>query len=612
MAKHGESELIDNFIMELQPYLALIDQAVEELARPAPDPQVVSQATESLAIIRDASGVLAFAGLVALARALEDTIEDLLDSVTPDPDQKLVRARALSVGIHRYMDALADGHDTDELVSRVLAPFEAPFEELATEVVAEPHVVPVTASELDSSDFVSGEADPELREIFEEEATELVASFTRGALMLVSAPDRPTLLTGLRRDAHTIKGAANMTGFPLIGSVGASIETLLDAHIEGDVPVERETLGVVLSARKLLTGMLETLDDLVQFIEPARALNERANAITARIAPFGLPSAERDDEPAADTIAFEQPVVIEAQGTEKPFELEPADIAIAVTDALSPNESAEVDAEANQPADVVHSADTESIVNDLVEQEIESDTIPGVMELDEAATRLTIDVPADEIASVWDALEPTVPNDSADTPFVDIEPQASGSTEPVDSDFSPTTDGGLNPGDDECIPAAEVEPQIEEILVDEFVVDESLAAEDLVDEPTVDELLSEESPGTESPVDEPELDVYEIAAEIAMLARLRTSLQPQNAMFFPTDASDLTNDIDALTAEIVDSGAGDLTAVPAALDAEAAGDPELISEEVTPIIDRIDRVHPHPITLAGMVQDEELARPCAP
>src|ERR1700754_4157952 len=123
MAKHGESELIDNFIMELQPYLALIDQAVEELARAAPDTHVVNQATESLAIIRDASGVLAFEGLVRLTSTLEDTIEGLLDSVTPDPDRLLVQARAIAAGIHRYMDALADGHDTDELVNRVMAPF---------------------------------------------------------------------------------------------------------------------------------------------------------------------------------------------------------------------------------------------------------------------------------------------------------------------------------------------------------------------------------------------------------------------------------------------------------------------------------------------------------
>ena len=45
MAKYGESELIDNFIVELQPYLALIAQGVEELARTAPDTRIVDQAT---------------------------------------------------------------------------------------------------------------------------------------------------------------------------------------------------------------------------------------------------------------------------------------------------------------------------------------------------------------------------------------------------------------------------------------------------------------------------------------------------------------------------------------------------------------------------------------
>ena len=124
MAKHGESELIDNFITELQPYLALIDQAVEELARPAPDTQVVGEAAESLAIIRDASSVLAFEGLVRLTSALQDTFDDLLDSVTPDPGRLLAQARAMAAGIHRYMDALEDGNDTDELVTTILAPFD--------------------------------------------------------------------------------------------------------------------------------------------------------------------------------------------------------------------------------------------------------------------------------------------------------------------------------------------------------------------------------------------------------------------------------------------------------------------------------------------------------
>jgi chemotaxis protein histidine kinase CheA len=246
------------------------------------------------------------------------------------------------------MDALADGHDTDELVNRVLAPFE----EQATAFVPAAPIERVATGRLDPGDFIAGEVDHELREIFEEEATELIASFTRGALMLVSAPDRPALLTGLRRDAHTLKGAANMTGFPLIGSLGSSIETLLDAHIDGSVPVERETLGVVLSARKLLTGMLASLDDLVEFVEPAQALNERANAITARIAPAGLPNAEADEEFTEDILTAELPALLDAQTTAEPAEPEPTDVLVASTKAAVTDEPVAAELTADSESDV--------------------------------------------------------------------------------------------------------------------------------------------------------------------------------------------------------------------------------------------------------------------
>jgi len=470
MAIHGESELIDNFIMELQPYLALIDQGVEELARPAPNIQIVDQALESLAIIRDASSVLAFDGLVRLTSTLEVTIENLLDSVTPDPGALLVRARAMAAGIHRYMDTLADGYDTDELVSRVLQPFE--------------EVQPAELLWLDPGDFVVSQVDPELREIFEEEATELLASFTRGALMLVSAPDRPALLAGLRRDAHTLKGAANMTGFPLVGSLGASIETLLDAHIDGDVPVERDTLGVVLSARKLLTGMLASLDDLIRFVEPARTINARAAAIQTRIAPHGPATAEAVAN-AADALDATQPLIV-------------------------------------------------------TESEPEPDRLPGV----EAKHAV------DDMVSVWDALD-----------------------EPALADVDDAQPFAFEPDIFEPEPVAEVTP-----------------------EPEYEEIATDGEP--EPLADEPELDVYEMAAEIAQLARLRTSLLPQNATFFPTDISALTDDIDALSAEFVDNGPSDLSIVQ-----DRTGDQPAVSAA------RIDiAIPPQPNSLtllAGMAQEEE-------
>ncbi|HEX5165959.1 MAG TPA: Hpt domain-containing protein, partial [Thermomicrobiales bacterium] len=562
MAKHGESELIENFITELQPYLALIDQAVEELARLAPDTQVVGQAAESLAIIRDASTVLNFEGLVRLTSALQDTFDDLLDSVTPDPDRLLDQARAMAIGIHRYMDALEDGNDTDELVTSVLAPFDRPAGPEPEDAFfgAAPAAGTIL---LDLDDLPVAEADPELREIFEEEATELIASFTRGALMLVSAPDRPALLSGLRRDAHTLKGAANMTGFPLIGSLGASIETLLDAHIDGDAPVERETLGVILSARKLLTGMLASLDDTTGFAEQSRALNERAAAITARIAPLAQATDEPDEDELLDLPAVTPEDILTSELVLEP-ESEPAREAIdellveepadtiGAEEAEASDETVEAAAVADAEDAVVESVETEPVVDLDVEKPVEE-----AVELAQ---------PEPEPAPL--ASEPTMASDLIPFTYDAIEPEAA----------DVVLDEGLG---DEVAWVWDVLPD-ETRLETESAEPGIDASEPAANEP---EQIDEHDPAgslfgqvdnVEAPDEEPELDVYEMAAEIAMLARLRTSLLPQNATFFPTDASGLSDDIDALTAEIVDTTAGGLPLIESVEDEDAG-------EEITPV-----------------------------
>ncbi|MGH9174815.1 MAG: Hpt domain-containing protein, partial [Vicinamibacterales bacterium] len=76
--------------------------------------------------------------------------------------------------------------------------------------------------------------------------------------------------------------------------------------------------------------------------------------------------------------------------------------------------------------------------------------------------------------------------------------------------------------------------------------------------------------------DDTEPDVYEMAAEIAQLARLRTSLMPQNATFFPDEASDLTDDINALSAEFVE---GSEYGMPAAGDQAETGADALLPDE---------------------------------
>lgn len=518
MAVHGQGALIDNFITELQPYLALIDQAVEELVRPTPDASITSQAIESLAIIRDASSVVGFEGLVVLTGTLQDTIEDLLDSVAVEPDRLLLQARSMAAGIHQYMDDLAEGKDTDELVTRLLMPFEA------TPVDALVHVAAVVPE----PQFVVGDVDPELREIFVEEATGLIASFTRGALMLVGSPNRPALLSGLRRDAHTLKGAANMTGFPLIGSIGGSVETLLDAHIDGDVPVERESLGVILSARKLLTGILANLDDRNTFAHQVESLNERAAAISTQIALTAPSTDERFDSDLHTDMV-----------------VEPADATLVATDALSPAGLA--------VTDDLGSADSAMAASEMAAVVVEDAPEPALIERAEPPAP-PAEFVIDDLLVGWNARDDI-------TPF----------------EF------------DEPLPVAPDMSNVESDLPFEF--------EAFLLEPDAPEVPEAEVSDDASAEDEPELDVYEMAAEIALLARLRPSLQPQNATFFPTDSSALTDDIDALTAEIVDDSAVGLPILEIAVE-----DGVLVAAPIEVVEPAATRVE----ALSGMSADDSL------
>jgi|GEM_PF-611968 len=589
MAIHGESELIDNFIIELQPYLVLIDQAVAALSQPEPEARIVKRAFEALGTIRDASSVLGFAGLVALSSALETTMEELLARGSADPTQQVARAHSLAAGISRYMDALADGHDTDELVTTVLQPEAATIDD-------EPTGYKRTGP-LDPG-LLPDDTDPELRDIFIEEATELVASFTRGALMLVSAPDRTTLLTGLRRDAHTLKGAANMTGFPLIGSVGGAVESLLDAHIDDHLPVERETLGIVLSARKLLTGMLASLDDLSAFTEPAQSLTERATAVLDRIAPLrpttidasvepvdelvAKPVAEATPEPAVEPIAVavETPIIAEViEPAEEPVEEPIAEIEEYAADPVTNADVTLIDAIVSEPSDeMVQEATVDTLTSELP-VEIVSDDVT-----DDEPVASEVDVVVADEPGGYDLLRPVIDADlvpfSLDSTGTGDLPHADLDGHDLDGLWEPLAD--IVPTEADYTPVTSAEDPEPSISFNGLFTTEAAM--------TSDETADDEP-------DDDELDVYEMAAEIAQLARLRTSLLPQNAMFIPTEPTGLTDDINALTAEIIDGGTNDV-AIPV-VDEPVADEPTGIAEPVA------DLPEPsiEPLSIDGITHD---------
>src|SRR5690606_39098493 len=137
-------------------------------------------------------------------------------------------------------------------------------------------------------------------------------SFRDNSIALAREPGDLVVADALRRDAHTIKGAANMTGFTLIGQVGAAVENLLDQFLEREMPVDRDGLEMVLVSWKMLPAMLQKLDDLSMFVAPVASISRRSDELVTR---FAVPA------PADNPVQAEDPV---ADDVESP--VEPVDI----------------------------------------------------------------------------------------------------------------------------------------------------------------------------------------------------------------------------------------------------------------------------------------------
>jgi chemosensory pili system protein ChpA (sensor histidine kinase/response regulator) len=105
-----------------------------------------------------------------------------------------------------------------------------------------------------------GRSDPELVEVFIEEAKEEIASIQRN--LPVWAADRASseALITARRSFHTLKGSGRMVGAQLIGEFAWSIESLLNKVINQTLDPTPSMVAFVIEASAALPQLLEQLE----------------------------------------------------------------------------------------------------------------------------------------------------------------------------------------------------------------------------------------------------------------------------------------------------------------------------------------------------------------
>ncbi|MBI3545399.1 MAG: Hpt domain-containing protein [Gammaproteobacteria bacterium] len=153
--------------------------------------------------------------------------------------------------------------------------------------------------------------DPELLEIFQEEASDILETIEQALTSWRSRPDNRALVQELKRFLHTLKGGARMAGAMAMGHLSHNTETLLKNTEDGTVAIDNNFFDLLDEAHDMLLMMLDRTRSS-QAMPDAHALNAKLLALSSG---------------QAESM---EPLAAEASEVEVPEVMEPAPSAVAV------------------------------------------------------------------------------------------------------------------------------------------------------------------------------------------------------------------------------------------------------------------------------------------
>ncbi len=155
-----------------------------------------------------------------------------------------------------------------EIEEIVFTAIDTPVEAAAGATVSEeapaaPDLLRVTVPE---------DADPELLEVFLEEADEVLATQGEAVEASRDAPDDQNILTTIRRGFHTLKGSGRMVGLNELGDVAWSLEQMMNARLAETLPASADLLELIGRARALFRDWVDARRSATPATLPVPAL----------------------------------------------------------------------------------------------------------------------------------------------------------------------------------------------------------------------------------------------------------------------------------------------------------------------------------------------------
>lgn len=205
------------------------------------------------------------------------------------------------------------------LASRQSAPVADATEEVSeseAEAAAEPTASPANSNaglQLAADEHrplqLDEEFDPEIAEIFLEEAEEVLQEIEQQLPALQQNPADSEPLATVRRCFHTLKGSGRMAKAEDIGELGWAVENMLNRSIDGSVTMDQTRLELIQQVVALLPAMRDAFARQLHLDDDAlvTALRQRADDLAAEQDPAqnSLAPWLQSAEPAAATTTAE-------------------------------------------------------------------------------------------------------------------------------------------------------------------------------------------------------------------------------------------------------------------------------------------------------------------
>ena len=157
--------------------------------------------------------------------------------------------------------------------------------------------------------------DDEMREIFLEEAHEVLHDAAAARAAWVQAPADVALATTLRRAFHTLKGSSRMVGLKAFGDAAWACEQLYNNHLAGQRAAQAPLLEFTAWALGYLGAWVEDIaagrapahDAATVELAAARVDEQQARAASVEVADLALPFGFPADLPSAADLDFSMP-----------------------------------------------------------------------------------------------------------------------------------------------------------------------------------------------------------------------------------------------------------------------------------------------------------------